>query len=346
MLFYLLIALASAIDYYQVLGVSKQATQSELKKAYRTLSLKYHPDKPTGDKKKYEQINKAYEVLSDETQRRRYDLGGEEALKNPERQNGFGGFNPFGDIFQDMRPHQKHQMPNVEIVLDVTLEDLYKGKTIEVLHRKRQLCHHCHGTGGDTPDDVKECPVCHGSGVKTETRRIGPGFIQQIQSTCDKCGGKGKIYGKVCHVCKGKKVEEGETTISVTINKGMREGEVITFEGFGDEKPDWKTGDVIFKIHTIEHPNFTRRWDDLRTTMHITLKESLIGFTKEVKHLDGHIVKVEKKGITPYGSVITIENEGMPIKMKETKGKLFVDIIVDYPHSLNNQQQEAIEKLF
>lgn len=343
----LLTTLVNAVDYYKVLGVSRQATASELKKAYRTLSLKYHPDKQTGDKKKYEEINKAYEVLSDEKQRRLYDQGGEEALKNGNNQQGGFGFNPF-DFFNGghQQRRQQQRMPDVEVVLDVTLEDLYKGKTLEVLHKKRQLCSHCHGSGADTPDDVKDCPVCHGAGVKVERRQIAPGFVQQFQTTCNHCHGTGKVYGKKCHVCGGKKVEPGETTISVTINKGMRDGEEIRFEGFGDERPDFETGDVVFKIHTIPDSRFTRQWNDLQTTLHITLKESLIGFSKTITHVDGHEVKVERKGVTPYGDVIVIKNEGMPIRQRDTYGNMKINIVVDFPKTLTRAQQEGIEKLF
>ena len=246
------------------------------------------------------------------------------------------------------RSHHKQQqrMPDIEIPLEVTLEDLYKGKTIEVLHKKRQFCDHCHGTGADDPDDIKVCPECNGSGVKMERRRVGPGFIQQFQTECNKCHGTGKIPGKKCTKCKGKKVVDGKTTISVSISKGMRDGEQIKFDGFGDEKPDHETGDVIFTIKTKAHDQFTRKWDDLKTTMHISLKESLVGFEKYITHLDGHKVKVSKKGVTAHGSVITIKEEGMPIKYRESRGKLLVDIIVDYPKSLTKDQKSAIEKYF
>lgn len=348
LLFTIFILQTHAEDYYEILGLKKGATASEIKKAYRKLSVQYHPDKPTGNKEKYQKINKAYEVLSDEEQRRKYDMGGEEALKNP----GGGGFNPFEEFFGHgfgggfHHQHQQQRMPDVEIPLTVTLEDLYKGKTMEVLHKKRQLCHHCQGTGADDPDDTHVCPDCNGNGVKMERRKIGPGFVQQFQTTCNKCHGTGKIYGKKCHVCHGRKVEQGKTTISVVINKGMRDGDQIRFEGFGDEKPDFQTGDVIFTIRTIPHANFTRKWDDLRTTLHITLKESLLGFEKYITHLDGHKVKVAKKGITPYGSVITIKEEGMPVKHRESRGKLLVDIVVDYPSELTKEQQDVIGKYF
>ena len=126
----------------------------------------------------------------------------------------------------------------------------------------------------------------------------------------------------------------------------MRDGEQIKFDGFGDEKPDHETGDVIFTIKTQPHERFTRKWDDLRTSLHINLKESLIGFEKYITHLDGHKVKVSRKGVTAHGSVITIEQEGMPIKFRESRGKLLVEIIVDFPKELNKQQKDATEKYF
>ena len=317
------------IDYYEVLGLKKDATDSEIKKAYRKLSVKYHPDKPTGDKLKYKQINKAYAVLSDPEERRKYDNKG----------NGFD----FNNIFEHFK--QELRTPDIHISLDVTLEDLYKGKTIEHLLKKKQFCDHCHGTGADDPNHMKTCPRCKGHGHVFEKVQTLFGVFQQ-QKQCDRCGGKGRVPEKKCTKCHGEKVFDSKTTISVPISKGMSDGEQIKFEGFADEKPDHKTGDVIFTIKTKPHNRFTRNGNDLKTTINISLKEALTGFHREITHLDGHKVKLTKKSLTPHGHIITVKEEGMPIKYRESRGKLLVEIHVDFPSELTKQQKEAIEKYF
>jgi len=195
-------------NYYQILGVSRDATSKEIGKAYRELSLKYHPDKNKGDptaQEKFVEISQAYEVLSDDEKRRIYDQYGEEGLQ----QGGGNSFrNPF-DIFANFgfggggggggHSHREQRKgPSVEIPLEVTLADLYNGRTISVAHKKQILCPKCRGSGAKNADDVQTCPVCGGSGTRVFTQQLGPGFITQTQKTCDKCGGKGKIVKSTC----------------------------------------------------------------------------------------------------------------------------------------------------
>jgi len=328
---------------------------SKLKKAYRELSLKYHPDKNKGDPKsedKFVEVGNAYEILSDDEKRRIYDQYGEEGLKDGGRSkftNPFDIFSSFG--FGGGHTHQhshseQRKGPNVEIPLEVTLKDLYLGKTMTVGHKKQVLCPKCRGTGAKNQDDVMTCPECGGSGTKVYTQQLGPGFMTQTQRTCDKCGGKGKIVKSTCPVCKGTKVGMDDDTITVVIERGMPDGHQIVFEQEADENPDITPGDVIFKVNTLPHKRFTRNQHDLHMKLNITLLEALVGFVKIVKHLDGHEVRITKETVTKPGEIIMLEDEGMPHHNWQSQmGNLYVEVSIKMPTSLTEEQKQGFRNL-
>jgi DnaJ-related protein SCJ1 len=344
-------------DYYQILGISRQASLREIKKAYRELSLKYHPDKNKEDpnaQKKFVEISNAYDVLSDEEKRRIYDQFGEEGLKQG------GGPNPFRspfDFFSNFgfggggggghtHTHEQRKGPSVEIPLEVTLNDLYTGKELLIGHRKQVLCHKCRGTGANDPNDVQTCPDCKGTGTKVFTQQLGPGFITQTQRTCDRCGGRGRIVKSTCPVCKGSKISIDDETFTVIVEKGMPEDYHITFEQEADEAPDITPGDVIFKIKTSPHKRFVRQGNDLYTKMNVSLLEALVGFSRRIPHLDGHKVQIDKQDITKPGEIIKISEEGMPYhEFPSQKGDLFVEFSIKMPTSLTEEQKQAFKTL-
>ncbi|KAH3764021.1 heat shock protein DnaJ family protein [Pelomyxa schiedti] len=335
--------------YYDVLGVKPDATEAEIKKAYRQLVPTHHPDKG-GDPEKFQEISNAYEILSDPDQRRLYDQYGEEGLSGHQFQNPFDIFSGFNFNFDGGSMQQQEQkMPTQEIELEVTLQDLYEGRTFRIVHRKQVLCHQCEGTGAADPYSVHKCTACGGTGVRKQVIQLAPGFIQQSQTTCDQCGGKGKVHtGGTCPHCHGTKVETDETPMTVVVEKGMKDGDTILFEDAGDEKPDTLPGDVKFIVKTLDHNKFTREGDNLRYSMTISLLESLVGFSKEIKHLDGHKVTVKRDTVTKPGSVIEIEDEGMPRKgyySSEDKGDLMVDITVRFPTTLTEAQKKGFQEL-
>jgi len=339
-------------DFYKILGVARDASSKEIKKAYRDLSLKYHPDKNPEHADKFVEISNAYEVLYDEEKRRIYDQYGEEGLKEGGRtqfRNPFDIFSQFGFGNQgqaQQRGPEQRKGPNVEIPLEVTLQDLYLGKTLKVAHKKQTLCPKCRGTGAKKADDVTTCPDCGGSGTKVHVQQLGPGFVTQTQTVCDKCGGKGKIAKSTCPFCSGKKVSVGEDQITVIVEKGMQDGYNIVFEQEGDEAPDTTPGDVIFKVKTLPHKRFVRKGDDLYTTVNVTLLEALVGFSKKMKHLDGHDVEIKKSDITKPNEVISIEDEGMPHHQYPSQfGSLFVELNIKMPTSLTEQQKTAIREI-
>jgi DnaJ-related protein SCJ1 len=339
-------------DFYQVLGLKRDASTKEIKRAYRDLSLKWHPDKHKGNKdaeQKFMEISQAYEVLSDENKRRTFDQFGEEGLKQGpgmEQRNPWDIFNIFNNQNQGPRGSNQKKNPNIEIPLEVTLQDLYLGSSFRVSYKKQSLCSRCRGTGAKDANDVTTCPVCKGSGVQTHVHQIGPGFIQQTQSQCEKCGGRGRIVKSVCPLCKGTKVGHSEDKITVVVEQGMLDGDEIKFENEGDEQPDVIPGDLVFKIVTVPNKRFVRQGDNLHTKLNITLLEALAGFSKSFKHLDGHKVLVERTAVTIPGQVLLIPGEGMPKhNYASEKGDLFVEFTVIFPETVSQEQKEGFKQL-
>jgi len=336
-------------DYYEILGVPRDATDKQISKAWRKLSIELHPDKHPEKEKEYVEASSAYAVLHDPDKRKIYDQYGEDGL-NGKAGGGGGGFNPFEMFFGHKQQHSSGTTipkgPDVEMELEVTLQDLYLGRTLEVVQKKQMLCHKCRGTGAKKASDVTTCSGCKGTGMKVKVQQLGPGFVQQTQTVCDECGGKGKKVTSTCPHCGGKKVETGEDTITIFVERGMQDGEKIVFEGQSDEAPDSTPGDLIFKLVTVPHKKFVRKGDDLHYPLTISLLEALVGFTKKIKHLDGHTVEITRTEVTKPGQIITISGEGMPMhNFPSQTGNLYVEVTVKFPASVTEEQKEGFRKL-
>jgi len=350
----LLIEVVKGRDYYDIVGVSRDATPKQIKKAFRTKSAKIHPDANPDKKDEYMELVNAYGVLNDADKRRIYDQYGEEGLKNGGGGGGgnpfdffsnFGGFN-FGGRQQQGGGQQMEKGEDLIIDLEVSLRDLYLGKIIEAAHKKQTICHKCRGTGAKKATDVTQCSGCRGTGIKTKVQQMGPGFVQHIQSTCDECGGKGKKVTSTCTHCHGHKVETGEDSHLISVERGMSDGDRIIFQGKADENPDTLPGDVIFQVVTVPHKKFVRKGHDLHYPMTISLLEALNGFTKTIKHLDAHIVEVSRSDVTKPGQILTIQGEGFPHRDDPSqKGNLFVEITVRFPTTVSSEQKEGFAKL-
>jgi len=341
-----------AKDYYQILGVSRSASESEIKKAYRKLAAKYHPDKNPGDKnaaEMFQDISTAYEALSDGEKRRTYDQFGEEGLKQGAQQRGSNPFDLFSQMFGGgggRARNELHKAKPMDVPLRVTLEDLYNGRELQVLQRKQILCPHCRGTGAENPDDVRTCPVCSGSGVEMKTQRLGPGFVQQFQQTCSRCGGKGRLTSSVCTHCHGSKVDRDEQFLTVVVERGMPDGFKISLHSEGDQRPDEEPGDIHFMVQTAHHSTFERHGLNLKMNMQISLKEALLGFERTVKHLDAHEVKIKRDRVTRPGLEISLPGEGMPNHNDPTQfGSLYVTFTVIFPEALTEKQKEGFAEL-
>ena len=228
------------------------------------------------------------------------------------------------------------------------------------------VCDKCHGSGAKNPEDVVTCRTCAGKGIRVVRQQIAPGFIQQIQVTCDVCGGKGKTIKSKCPICEGKRVRRGASRLTITIEKGMKDLHEILFEQEGDQYPDVIPGDIIFVLRTSPHTVFNRSGDDLYMKQSINLKEALLGFSRKIKQLDGTMLEVARQGVTQpsrLGSwrnvfhriftfliislefVQKIEHAGMPVYPFATdKGHLYIEYSVELPTSLSSEQKEGIHQ--
>jgi len=341
-------------DYYAILGVPKNAQLKEIKKAYRDLSRQFHPDKNPGDKeaeKKFVEVAEAYNVLSDDDKRRIYDQHGEEGLK--QQQQGGGGFNPF-DMFSRFSGgfagqgwQGQRKGPNINMELEVTLEDLYLGASVDIELSKQVICDKCRGTGARNEKDVETCPVCKGRGVQTVKKQMAPGFFMTQDAPCSQCGGKGKIVKHKCPVCQGQKVKLGNHQLTVEIERGMADGQQVVFEKQGDQAPDITPGDLIITLRLQPHSAFVREGDHLYIKQHLSLEEALLGFQKVVKHLDGEQVVIQRDKVTQPGFVDVIPGKGMPrFNFPSEKGNLYVEYSVYFPTQLTPEQKELAKQLF
>ncbi|XP_005362425.1 dnaJ homolog subfamily A member 1 [Microtus ochrogaster] len=237
--------------YYDVLGVKPNATQEELKKAYRKLALKYHPDKNPNEGEKFKQISQAYEVLADSKKGELSDKVGEQAIKEGGAGGGFGSPMDIFDMFfgGGGRMQRERRGKNVVHQLSVTLEDLYNGATRKLALQKNVICDKCEGRGGKK-GAVECCPNCRGTGMQIRIHQIGPGMVQQIQSVCMECQGHGERISPKdrCKSCNGRKIVREKKILEVHIDKGMKDGQKITFHGEGDQEPGLEPGDIIIVL--------------------------------------------------------------------------------------------------
>lgn len=227
------------------------------------------------------------------------------------------------------------------------MEDLYNGKEVSKEIRRKEICSHCHGTGANNETDIKTCEICHGHGIITETMKSFMGKTRLVQKTCPVCGGSGISIGNKCHVCHGNKMVDAKHTLSVTVERGMKDGDEIAFENEGTQYVGQKARTIIIKLKQQEHKVFTRKGDDLYMTHKITLKDALLGWEHTITHLDGHYVDFGKEGITRNGEVIVMKEEGMPVhQFPSQKGDLYITIQVVMPKKLSSKQLQDIEKYF
>jgi len=328
---------------YEVLGVQKSATQGEIKKAYRKLAVKHHPDKAGGDSAKFQEISAAYEILSDAEKRVKYDKHGLDGVAD-EGGGGGGGGRGADDLFSMFfggrgggggRPSGPEKGENVNHPLKVSLEDLYNGKTVKLAISRQVIV-----------GDSKKCTTCDGHGVVIETRQIALGMVQQMQRRCAPCSGQ----GYQCQTKKERKVLE------VHVEKGMKNNQKIAFRGMADEKPNMEAGDIIFVVQEKEHETFKRKGADLLIVKNVSLNEALCGFQWMITHLDGRkivvksapgeIIKPEASSGQPY--VKLVRDEGMPSHGNPfVKGNMFVLFRVDFPSNgeLSASVMDSLRKL-
>lgn len=353
-LWLLFAVLVSATDLYKVLELSRHASEQDIRKAYKRLSKQYHPDKNTdpGAEEKFVDIAHAYEVLSDSTKRQIYDRHGEEGLKAHEggQQNHANPFDIFSNFFGggNFNTHQQVRRGQTVIIeFEVSLADMYTGANIDFTMRKKILCDHCRGSGAASDGDIHTCSGCGGSGMKTFKQQIFPGMFAQTQSTCNDCGGRGRVIQKQCPHCKGEKVVEHTQQYTLELKPGTPEGFDVVFDGEGDESPDWEAGDVVLRVRSRKEKGAWRRKESsLYWRETIGVDQALLGFQRNITHLDGHVIEIDRPGVTQPGHVQTIEGEGMPLHQADGFGDLFIEYNVVLPVELHSDIRRKLAGAF
>jgi len=314
---------------YKVLGIKKNASAGEIKKAYRRLAREHHPDKG-GSPEKFKEVTKAHEILSDPDKRETYDKYGEEGLDGS---GGGGGPTDIFDLFsgrsQCRGRRGKRKGEDVQFPLNLDLKDLYKGTTKKLRLTKNVICKGCSGKGGV---GVSVCRQCKGQGSQMVIRQLGPSMIQQMQVPCKPCGGKGEVISEKgrCRACAGKKVTSQTKMLEVRVNRGSRHGQKVRFPGEADESPDTLPGDVIVVLNEKKHSLFRREGRHLLITKKLSLRESLCGYEFFIEHLDGRklLVKSQPNVVTRHGDTMRIADEGMVDTYD--RGHLYIEFEVNF----------------
>jgi molecular chaperone DnaJ len=355
-------------DYYEILGVAKNATEDEIKKAYRKKAIQYHPDKNPGDKEaeeKFKEAAEAYEILSDAQKRQRYDQFGHAGV------NGSGGgaqwsgnmediFSHFGDIFGghfggfggfsgfgggSRRGGQRvNRGSDLRVKVRLTLKEISTGVEKKIKVKKYVACKTCHGSGAEDPNATTTCATCNGSGYVTRVQQTILGAMQ-TQSTCPTCGGEGKVITKKCVQCNGEGVQRDEEVISINIPAGVMEGMQLSVSGKGNAaRHGGINGDLLVVIEEEPHPELIRDENDLIYNLLLDVPTAILGGSVEVPTVDGK-VKVKIDPGTQPAKVLRLRGKGLPSVNRYGTGDLLVHIGIYIPENLTKEEKKTIEKL-
>ena len=358
-------------DYYEVLGVSKNASDDEIKKAYKKMAIKYHPDRNPDDKEaeaKFKEAAEAYDVLRDPQKRARYDQFGPEGVNGA---GGFGGggmnmddiFSMFGDIFGGhgggfggfggfggggRSAQRKFRGSDLRVKVKLNLKEISTGVEKKFKLKKYVTCDHCHGSGAEGEGGTETCPTCHGTGSITRTQQSIFGMVQS-QSVCPQCNGEGKIIKNKCKACAGEGIVYGEEVVEVKIPAGVAEGMQLSVNGKGNAgKHNGVPGDLLVVIEEESHPDLIRDENDLIYNLLLSVPTAALGGTVEIPTIDSK-VKVKIEPGTQPGKVLRLRGKGLPnvnsYGYSNGTGDLLVNVSVYIPETLNKDEKQALEKM-
>lgn len=353
-------------DYYEVLGVGKSASKDEIKKAYRKQALKYHPDKNPGNKEaeeKFKEAAEAYEVLSNDEKRARYDQFGHAGMNGSGFGSGFGGgmtmediFSSFGDIFGDAfggafgsrrgggsRSRSVNKGSNLRLKVKLTLAEFAHGTEKRIKVNKYVACNTCHGSGAASDSDVTTCSTCKGTG---HTTRVMNTILGQMQTTapCNVCGGEGKVITKKCPKCYGEGITQAEEVIPISIPAGLTPGMQLAVTGKGNAaRRGGINGDLIVVIDEEPHDELMRDGNDLIYNLFISIPDAILGANVEIPTIDGKArIKIEPG--TQGGKILRLRGKGLPDVNGYGKGDLLVNVNVWIPKNLSREEQKTFEQ--
>lgn len=371
--------MAGKRDYYEVLGVNKNATDEELKKAYRKLAKKYHPDANPDNKEeaeaKFKEVNEAYETLSDPQKRKMYDQFGPDGPQGfgggqgpfgsqggyySYNGSGFSGFDDFGDLgdifssffgggFGGRQSTRRNNGPrkgaDLNLHMDITFEESYLGVEKEIVITRNETCGHCHGTGAKPGTSPIKCPDCKGTG---QVRQVQNTILGQVQTTrtCSTCHGTGEIIQEPCDVCRGKGTIRKQPKIKVKIPAGIDDNQTVVLKGEGDPgEKGGPNGDLYITIRVKKHSIFTRNGNNVLCNIPITITQATLGAELEIPMVDGSKVKYKIPEATQTGTKFVIKNKGFKYVNGASYGDFIFTVVVQTPKRLTKEQRELLVEL-
>lgn len=319
-------------DYYEVLGVKKDASDEDIKKAYRQKAKEHHPDKNPNNKEaeeKFKELSEAYEHLSDPDKRSKYDMFGHAIPRRPQRHE-----------YRHQRPIRKGA--NKTLTIKLTLEEIYTGVKKRFKYKRNDICDPCKGNGGS---DMKPCGVCGGSGFVSQILQTPIGNFQQT-FTCQSCHGEGEMYTHVCEKCNGNGTKIAEETIDVEIPSGIQEGMTFLMELRGDYIKKGVHGDLMIAIMELPHKTFIRNGNTLKMNLKLTYPQLVLGDKVEIDTIEGGKIRIKIPEYSNAGSNLRIPNKGLKTFNKEDeRGDLIVVLDIDIPSNISEEERSIIEKL-
>jgi len=372
-----MISLNHMKNYYEILGIDKKASKDEIKKAFRTLAHKYHPDKKGGNTEKFKEASEAYSVLSDDQKRAQYDTYGQTFAGGPSGQSAGGGFSGnwedfakqsgfdfsgftgeqgqggfsaegfdlgdiFGEFFGGGRRSQAKRGRDISIDLELSFEESIFGVERTILLNKVSVCNVCNGSGAKKGTETITCETCNGKGKIREMKRSIFGSIQ-VTRACETCGGSGKVPKEKCSFCDGLGIIKREEEIKIKIPAGIDNGEMIRLSGGGEAVKGGTPGDLYIKTHIKKHKTFRKEGSDLIMNLDVKLSDALLGAKYDIQTLDGLSTLNIPEGINT-GDILQIKNKGVP-QQGRGRGDILVHIRVALPKKLSKSAKEAIQKL-
>ena len=351
-------------DYYEILGINKGASKEEIKKAFYKLAHKYHPDKKDGNEAKFKQVNEAYQILSDDGKRSKYDQYGS-GFENMGGSAGYGGsqgfegfdfsgfqnggadfdFGNLNDIFSDFFTGGRAEARrgrDISTEIQISFSDSIFGIDRKVLITKTSSCLTCKGSGAKAGSKMMTCKQCNGQGKIHEAKRS---FLGTISSTkiCEVCLGAGEVPKEVCDKCKGKGILRREEEISISIPAGIRDGEMVRMTGYGEAIQKGTAGDLYIKINVTPHPVFKREGSDLVMNLNLKLSEALLGKEFPIETLDGEIQVTIPEAVS-VNEILRVRGKGVPVS-KSKRGDLLIKLNINLPGKISHKSRELIEEL-
>jgi len=359
-------------DYYKILGVERGASEEEIKKAYRKLAHKYHPDKPEGDEEKFKEINEAYQILGNKEKRSQYDRFGRvfSGGGSPYGGEGFGGVNwgnfggadgfrfdedmfDLGDILENIfvnfggpRRQTYTQGSDIEMMMEISLEDAFRGVKSQITFKTKIKCESCNGFGYDKKEGFSNCTRCQGRGEIKEEKKTFFGHFAQVKA-CPDCRGRGEVANKICSDCKGLGRISGERKVDIEISPGVESGQIIKVKGAGEAgEREAAVGDLYVTVKIKPHPVFERIKNDLFLTKEIKITDALLGNKIRLKDINGEMFNVSVPADFNFKDKFRVPGRGMPVfGFGANRGDLYISFALKTPKKLSDKAKKLLEEL-